>query len=826
MTSDSKTAKATRYHVEIDTGLKQAQVRARQADGLVNQAVDDSFKSNRQIIKENALTYFNLIFLVLAILLVIVGSFRDLTFLPVIIANTVIGIVQEIRAKKVLDKLTVLHVTKVSVVREGQVKSIPVNQLVLDDIVILKTGDQIPADATVVEGQVSVNEALLTGESNEIVKKPDAELMSGSFVVSGKCYARLERVGNEAYIAKLTLQAKSMGDTEQSEMIRSLNKLIKWVGIIIIPVGVLLFGQSMFLNHVSFRGSIVAMEAAVIGMIPEGLYLLTTLALALSAVRLARNQVMLHDMKSVETLARVNVLCLDKTGTITENEMAVQKVIPSSRYDEQQIPSLSHLIGDFAAAMPGDNMTMKAMKAHFTTNNGVTPIDTVPFSSVQKFSGAVLPSGSFVLGAPEFVLRDQFDLYQSEFAQYTRQGYRTLVFGQYQGQLSGPSLQAPVVPLGYILIANPVRKKAKKTFAYFAEQDVNLKVISGDSPETVAHVAAQAGIKHADQYVDASQLAEKDYADAVRRYTVFGRVKPDQKKKFIHLLKTQGNTVAMTGDGVNDILAMKEADCSIAMASGNSAAMQAAQVVLLDSDFARMPAVVSEGRRVVNNIERSASLFLVKNIFSFLMALFAMIMTVTYPLQPSQITLISAFTIGLPSFLLALENNNRRIRGKFLGNVMSRAIPGGVTSMLTVSALVICDTVLHLRNADLSTAATMLLVAVGLMVLAHISAPLNKFRAGVMALSFTGILVSIIFLNKLFSISRVSKTSLFLLVILFFAAEAIFRYLSNFADGLHEVLIQEKLTDWHLSPKEIQHAYQVGKSGHTVVATTKQANQL
>lgn len=634
-------------------GLTSAEVDQRTKEGKVNRAVNDQAKTAWQIIKENTFTYFNLIFLVLSILLVIVGEYKDLTFLPVIIANMIIGIVQELRAKRVLDKLNVMNTTKIAVIRDGKEEVIPIEHLVLGDVIVLQTGDQIPADGQVISGTLRVNEALLTGEADEIEKDVGTELMSGSFVVSGKAYARLEKVGKNSYVSKLTLEAKAMNSKEGSEMVRSINRLIKWVGIIIIPCGIALFIVARYVNHLNLADSVVSMEAAVIGMIPEGLYLLTTIALALAAMRLARSQVMLHDMKSVETLARVNVLCVDKTGTITEPKMEVEKIIPVNTNKDD----LAKNISVFAQNMPHDNATIKAVANAFNQKANIQVKKIIPFTSVNKYSGAVVGESTLLMGAPEFVLRGQFKDYEKEINKYTSQGYRVLAFAKYPEALEDEKqkLSKEVDLLGYILISNPIRKEARNTFKYFERQGVNVKVISGDNPLTVARVAKQAGIKDADKLIDATEIGEGDYEEVVRKYNVFGRVKPDQKKKLIKALQKNGNTVAMTGDGVNDILAMKSADCSIAMASGNSAAVQASQVVLLDSDFARMPKVVDEGRKVVNNIERSASLFLVKNIFSFLMAIFSLVFAMSYPLRPAQIALISAFTIGLPSFLLALE---------------------------------------------------------------------------------------------------------------------------------------------------------------------------
>lgn len=782
----------TRYAPDYREGLTDEQVAERVHAQATNETIDPSFKTNKQIVLQNIFTYFNLIFIVLAVLLCLVSSYKNLTFLPVILANTGIAIYQEIRSKKILDNLSVLNAAKVTVVRNGAANKIDMEELVLDDVILLETGQQIPADGYVLDGKLQVNEALLTGEADEIVKEVDDYLMSGSFVVSGKAYVRLDKVGYDSYISQLTAKAKKMGGGEQSEMIASLNKLIKWIGIIIIPISITLFSQSYFFNGNTIKESVVAMEAALIGMIPEGLYLLTTIALAMSAARLAKQRVLLHDMKSIETLARVNVLCVDKTGTITENQMSVQKlVIAKNEQAEQQATRIQELISDYAKAMANDNATMQAIKTYFNKPTDQEPLSILPFSSVQKFSSVTFADGVYVLGAPEMVLRERFETVKNEFNQYADQGYRVLVFGSYQGILSEALLEAEVIPLAYLLIANPIRKEAPDTFAYFKEQGVAIKVISGDNPQTVSTVALQAGIANADQYIDVSQLAEEDYLSAVEKYTVFGRVKPEQKMQFVQLLK-QKNTVAMTGDGVNDILAMKEADCSIAMASGNEATIQAAQVALLDSDFSRMPEIVAEGRRVVNNIERSASLFLVKNIFSFLLSVFSVLFALTYPLEPSQITLISLFTIGLPSFLLALEENKNRIEGKFIVNVLEKAIPGGLTDMTVVGTLVVGGVILHLNKTDVSTASTMLLTAVGFLVLYKICHPLNQFRGRIILFCAAGILFSVVFLHKLFSISAISPVSILLLLILFFAADSIFRQYSRMIENYSQLKDEKK----------------------------------
>ena len=635
-------------------GLTSEEVRERIDKGLTNHTDISTQKTVGQIVKSNLLTYFNLIFLILTVLLCIVGSFRNLTFLPVIIGNTVIGIFQELRAKKTLDKMSMLNAPHSIVVRDGEQQQIQSEELVKDDIIILSAGNQICADATVLSGSISVNEALLTGESDEIMKRSGDGLMSGSFVVSGQCYAKLDKVGNESYISKLTAQAKAMGDGEQSEMIRYINKLVKWVGIIIIPVGIILFCQAYIMNGETFKKSVVSMVAAVLGMIPEGLYLLTTVALALSTIRLAKKQVLLHDMKSIETLARVDVLCVDKTGTITEPGMQVTELVISGRCGDAEMDkrAFAHLLADYSAVIEDNNATMEAIRAYVAKNEiekgSRTLLKTQPFTSANKYSKVSFVEGYYMLGAPEFIMKDRYDEISEEIEEYQSKGYRVLLMAESGEDSSGSGRTfGGISPIGYIVLSNPIRENAESTFTYFKEQGVAIKVISGDNPATVSEVAKRAGIDGAENYVDASTLAsEKDITEAVDKYTVFGRVTPKQKQLIVRALQKQKHTVAMTGDGVNDILAMKDADCSIAMASGSEAAAQAAQTVLLDSDFGRMPYVVFEGRQVVNNIQRSASLFLVKNIFSLLMAIFSAVFAITYPLEPSQISLISMFTIG------------------------------------------------------------------------------------------------------------------------------------------------------------------------------------
>lgn len=769
----------TRYRPDHQTGLTAQQVQEHRMHGWTNQPVDPPSKTTKEIIQENVFTYFNLIFLVLAVLLCLVGSFRDLTFLPVIVLNTLIGIIQETRAKKVLDNLTMLNAPHAMVIRDGKKRQINAEDLVIDDIVIFEAGNQVCADAEVCAGEVQVNESLLTGESDEITKRKGDQLMSGSFIVSGQCHARLDKVGADSYISRLTLEAKAMQNTEQSEMIRSLDKLVKWVGVAIIPIGIILFIQAFVFQGEGFRSSVTSMIAAVIGMIPEGLYLLASVALAVSSIRLAQKKVLLHDMKCIETLARVNVLCVDKTGTITENTMEVQDVIPTKEYEEGELRPLSELLGDFTAAQSSDNITMEAMKRYFKIASGKKAVAKTGFSSASKYSSVTFEEASYVLGAPEFVLKEQYENYEEAISAHASKGARVLVFGTAKEEPDGKPLKEAVTPLAYVLLANPIRQEAKETFTYFAEQGVEVKVISGDNPLTVSEVAKEAGIAGAERYVDASTLhTEEEMRAAVLNNAVFGRVTPNQKRKFVQILKEEGKTVAMTGDGVNDVLALKDADCSIAMASGSDAAAQASQLVLLESDFSCMPEVVLEGRRVVNNIQRSASLFLVKNIFSFLLSLVSFVFMFTYPLEPSQISLISMFTIGVPAFFLALEPNKNIIKGHFLTNVFLKALPAALTDVLAVGALVIFGRTFGVSSADISTAATMLLSIVGFMILYTISAPMNVLRSVILGGCIVGLLFCSIFLNDLFAITGMTTKCVMLFVVFAIATEPVLRYLT------------------------------------------------
>ena len=801
-------------------GLTQEQVQDQIAQGKINTPVTSSDITLKDIICENVLTYFNLIFLIITVCLCLVRSYRSLTFLPVIIANIFIGIIQEYRSKSLLDRLKIMTQPKTVAVRDGQEMSIPAEELVCDDLIRLDAGNQIPADAVVVRGEVMVNEALLTGEADLILKAPGGNLLSGSFVVSGNCYAKLTRVGSESYSAQLTIEAKAYKKKEESEMIRSLNRLVRIVGFAIIPIAGVLFWQQYYVNHSDIRTAVTGTVAAVLGMIPEGLFLLASVAMAVSAMRLALGKVLVHNMKSIETLARVDVLCVDKTGTITEQTMTVKDYVPLAFVkdadavseegsgaedkeavnkgsdtkgsdnkgsdnkeetlpeDPEKLADIELAIGDFAACMSSDNITIRAIKERFPKQTGRRPEKILPFSPVYKFSAAVFAEKTYVLGSPERILREDYPIWRHEVEKYSVYGYRVLVFAQYEGIPEKEPLTEKAVPIALILLANPIRPTAPETFRYFEEQQVCVKVISGDHPLTVSEVAREAGISGADRFIDTSALTDEELRSVCDDFTVFGRVTPQQKRILIRALQEKGHTVAMTGDGVNDVLALKDADCSIAMASGSDAAVHAAQMVLLDSDFSRMPSVVTEGRRVVNNIERTASLFLVKNIFSLLMSVFSIILAVNYPLEPSQVSLISMFTIGIPAFFLSLETNRSPITGHFLGNVFFKALPAGLTDFAVISSLVVFCQEFAVSGTDLSTSCTILLAIVGIMILFKIMSPMTKTHWVLWFAMIAGILIGMTFLNHVFAITAISGRCAMLLIVFAIITEPSLRYLS------------------------------------------------
>ena len=719
-----------RFDPDPDFGLTAQQVRSRTDAGLSNIIEDDSSKSTGWIIRSNIFTYFNLIFFVLAVILLYEGSFNNLTFLIVVTVNTLIGIIQEIKAKQTLDNLKIVSEPEISVIRDGKRKKLPSRNLVRDDIVIFRAGNQICADAVVCSGELTVNESLVTGESDEIKKSKGDMLLSGSFVISGAAKARLDKVGNDSFAAQLSNSAKKVKKRSQSGMMKSLTVLIKIIGIIIIPFGLAMFWNQYHVLGLSERISVENTAAAIIGMIPEGLYLLTSVALAASTVRLAKKDTLVHDMKCIETLARVDVLYVDKTGTITEPGMSVDSVIPLR---ELSADECSRKIQAYVRNMTSDNETMKALKSYWKNElpDGKA-VRVKGFSSKTKFSAVDFGSETFVLGAPEIILREADDSLRELVSSHSSQGERVLLFASYEYEknspddiFSGGSLKGPVHPAALIILTNAVRPRAKETFGYFRSQGVAVKVISGDNPLTAAIAAEKAGIDNAEAYVDASTLPKEALIKAADKYTVFGRVTPEQKRILIRSLKKKGHTVAMTGDGVNDVLALKDADCSIAMASGSEAAAGVSDLVLLNSDFSDMPHIVAEGRRVINNIQRSATLFLSKNIFSFILSLISLFSVSLYPLKPSQVSVISALMIGTPSFFLALEPNEEMIRGKFLRNVLYQALPAALTAAAVVEWTLLMTNAFGIELEMASTMCFLLYAFSAYLMLYYVCRPLN-----------------------------------------------------------------------------------------------------
>ena len=791
-------------------GLTSAEAEQLFLSGQGNELPQEGTGSVKSIVISNVFTYFNGIFLLLAILLVVARSYKSLTFLPIIVANTALGIAQQLYAKKVLDKLALLDVSEYTVIRDGKDVKVPSGKLVLGDVIRLESGQQIPADAVVVSGYAGVNESLLTGEADEIQKSEGSELKSGSFVASGRLLAKLTHVGKDSYAAKLTEKAREAKEAP-SEMIHDVEMIIRIAGILVIPVGGLLLYQGMAVNGHPFHIAVPSMVSAVTGMIPEGLYLLVTVALAMSAARLALGKVMLHDMHSIETLARVDVLCVDKTGTITTNVMKVTEFFnpnpadsseasDSSASSNPSVPSASsepeagtkgdsakgepaavaerkdarELLASYVSTVPDANITMEAIRAAVPRRGTLEGSEVQPFDSSVKYSEVRLPDGTlYRLGAPEYLLSERaLAQNQALINQRAMEGKRVLALSEGSGQEARPLL--------FIALENEIREHAQETFQRFTEEGVRVVVISGDNPLTVSKVAGKAGIPDADQYVDATSLdTDQKLRDAVDRYAVFGRVKPEQKKALVDAFRAKELKVAMTGDGVNDIIAMKAADCSVAMGSGSDAARQAAQVVLLDSDFSHMHDIVLEGRRDINNITRSAMLFLYKNIFSLLLAVFSIIGTFMYPLRPTQVSLISTFNIGLPAFLLALEPNEKKQRGSFIRTTLFGAMPPALTSFFSIATMVLFAQLFNISQADVSTASTYLMALVGFLILLRTAQPLNRWRITVIVGCVLGFLVASDYFSGLFEMKSLSLKAWALCLVFALAQVTVMRWLTQ-----------------------------------------------
>lgn len=765
----SKTCQVHRplvYRSDTEQGLNSHQVRERVESGCINAPVNPPTKSVKQIILSNVFTYFNLIFFILSGFLIGVGSWRNLTFIGIVFANIIIGIVQELRSKKILDNLNFLSAPKATVIRNGKKIIIDTSETVRDDITVFTSGNQIYADAEVISGVCQVNEALITGEADEIQKEPGDTLLSGSFVVSGNCYARLTAVGADSYVSKLTLEAKKGKKPQMSEMMRSLTKLVKWIGFIVIPFGVILAIKEIKWLGRDMATGITSTVAALIGMIPEGLYLLTSLALVAGVIRLAKKKTLVHDMECIETLARVDTLCVDKTGTITENKMIVEDIVllSENRFVESDIRGI---MADYVYAMQDDNDTMAALRRYFNGEVRQKAMATLPFTSAKKYGGVSFnKEETYLLGAPEILLKENYMEYKTRIDTYASKGCRVLLLGLYDGKLEDENLSGALMPLALILLGNKIRPEAPDTFRYFAEQGVTIKVISGDNPMTVSEVAKRAGIINANKYVDAQTLqTSSEISRAAAQYTVFGRVTPKQKRQLIGAMKAAGHIVAMTGDGINDVLALKTADCSLAMASGSDVACQVSHIVLMTSDFSSMPDVVREGRRIINNIERSASLYLVKNIFSFCLAFITLFATLPYPFTPAQLSLVSALTIGLPSFVLAMEPNNNRVTGKFLLNVIYRAVPAALTDIILIVGILLFYIAFDLSEGALSSICTAIMGIVGLLMVHRTSTPYNGIRLTMMITVTVVFAFSFFFLKNFFTLSKLLWSDALILIV-------------------------------------------------------------
>ena len=770
-----------------EQGLTNAEVVERMEKGYGNQAVEPLTKTTGQIIRDNVCTFFNFFFLILAGCLFAVGAYTDMMFMGIVVLNVLIGIVQEMRVKRILDRISLVSGRKVTAVRGGRQVPLAPEELVLDDVVCLGPGSPVPADAVVCQGCVEVNEALLTGEADPVRRREGETLLSGSFLVAGHCRARLDRVGGDAYAASLT-QAMKKRKRVRSRMMRDLDRLLQVAGAVLVPLGLLMVGKQAGLLGLELPYVVRSTVAALVGMIPEGLYLLVSVALAVSVIRLARRRTLVHQLSCIENLARVDVLCLDKTGTITEGSMEVKRLIPLEP-EEGFLPDLRQ----FIQRMDGENSTAQALKAWAAagslsrprerfpaqTENFSAPSEDfpappapvarqVPFSSRRKWSGQVLADGTvYVLGAPEMLLGKELDRYGEEVAGLFRQGRRVLLFARGRNCLAKDRIAGPLTPLGFLVLSDRIRPQAAETLAYFRRQGVTVKVISGDNGAAAARIAREAGLAGADRFCDLSGLPpEADLGEWAEGYSVFGRVTPEQKQQLVQALQKKGHTVAMIGDGVNDVLALKEADCSIAMASGSEAASQVAQLVLLDSDFSVMPEIVREGRRVINNIQRSASLFCVKNIFSFLVAVILLFAAIPYPLLPAQITLISGFLIGVPSFLLTFEPSLERVQGGFLRNIFLNSLPGGLANVLILLAALFLGTRAGIPLDELSTVCVMLIGLVEILVLLFLCWPLKLWRLLLIAGCGAGFLMAAFWLGPLIHLTALSAGALRLLAIL------------------------------------------------------------
>lgn len=721
-------------------GLTQAEVEERIADGQVNAIQDSSNRSVKDIVMGNTLTFFNFINIVLLALVLSVRSYKNMLFIFIIIANTLIGIFQEIKAKITLDKLKILTVSHVDVIRDGVKKSVTVSELVKDDVILLKSGGQIPADGVILDGEVDVNESLLTGESDSIHKMCGSKVLSGSFVTSGKAMCLLTEVGHDCYMEKLSSEAKQF-KRYKTELQRNLDTILKFISIIIVPLGIILFAKQYWISGSTYEQAALDTVAAVLGMIPEGLVLLTSVALALGAVRLARRSTLVRELFCIETLARVDTLCLDKTGTITEGHLCVQ-----GEESVKEDIDLEQLMGRMVSALGDENETFQALRQHYKRNQSTNTKLVLPFSSERKFSGVVFEGeGTYLMGAYQFIFPQADPAVLEKIAEYASKGLRVLTVAHSPNEMTDYTLAEDFEIVGFVFMTDVVRKNAPDILGYFEEQGVDLKVISGDDPVTVAAIAARAGLKDADKYIDATTInTDEEMEDAILKYSVFGRVTPKQKQQMVRLLKQNGRTVAMTGDGVNDVLALKDADVSIAMASGSEAAKNTANLVLLNSDFASLPHIVNEGRRVINNIKAAASMFLIKTGFSVLTALLTIIVGQNYPFQPIQLSVINGCAVAIPTMLLQLEPSFQKVNKHFFREVLRMSMPAAIT---ITAMITIINNIGHSIGTPREMLSTVCVLATGwvyLITLRQVYSPMTGYRKFVIYLMQTAYLVAMV----------------------------------------------------------------------------------
>lgn len=762
--------------MENYNGLTDKEVKIRINKNLVNYDTTAPSKSIKQILFENIFTLFNFINVLLASLLVMVKSYKNLLFLGVVVCNTLISTIQEIRAKKIVDKLSVISSSKINVVRDDKIRKINVNDIVLDDLIIYSLGNQIVTDSVITKGTCEVNESFITGEAKTIYKKEGDMLLSGSFIVSGSVKAKVIHIGLDNYTSIISHDAKQMKREISSEIMRSLNKIVKYISITLIPIGILLLLKQFSIPQNTVKDAIESVVAAIVGMIPEGLILLVSTVLAISTMKLSKYNVLVQDLYAIETLARVDTLCLDKTGTLTLGKMEVTDVVPLNNHKINEIDEILEII---STNLNDNNPTFLAINEKYGNNSSVKSNKNISFSSDRKYSGVILKDKAYIMGAPEFVLLDDYKKYKNKIEKYSLEN-RVLVL-----TISNTNLNKKEA-IGLILIRDKIRKESINTLKYFKENDCDIKIISGDSPSTIKSVASKVGLDITGIF-DARNINEDTNLNLiVEENNIFGRVKPEQKRMLIRALKNNGHVVAMMGDGVNDVLALKESDCGIAMNDGADAARNVSELVLLDSNFDSMPMVVKEGRRTINNVERSASLFLSKTIYASILAILFLFINCKYPFIPIQMSLISSLTIGMPAFILALEPNTDRVNGKFLINVIKKSIPSGFTTIINIILLMLISNLINIPNSEISTIAVIITSYTAILLIYKISKPLNLLRKSLLFIIITLFVLAFILPagRILYSLKILGANSILILLFLIYISTKIFKLLDNLIDKI------------------------------------------